>query len=89
MNAMMQMRRFGHQMHMMGMHATHSERLLKFEKLLASERFWVIFAVTMLLIGIVWLMLWFVGQGAGSEVDPFDSIFYSPYGSPFGPLSGP
>ena len=58
MNAMMQMRKFSHQVHMMGVCAAHSERLHKIEKLLISERFWVIFAITMLSIGIVWLMLW-------------------------------
>ena len=79
MNVMMQMRKFGHQVHIMGAHTVHSERVHKFEKLLASERFWAVFAATVLLIGIVWLMLWLASQGAGSEEDPFKTIFYGPY----------
>ena len=83
MKTVMQMKRFGHQVHMAGVHMAHSERLHKFEKLFVSGRFWLIVAISVLLIGILWLMLWLAGQGTITGDDPFRSIYYpGPYYMP-------
>ena len=48
MNAMIQMKRFGHRVHVAGAHMARSEGLHKLERLFVSDRFWAAIAVVLL-----------------------------------------